>query len=227
MKTERMTPVVLSGLLIVQTVFLGILLLRINVVEKNVLALYDALLLVSGATPLVEDVVADVVVDDRPFRGSPEASITIVEFSDFTCPACKMVQPTLGDLLERHEGQVRLVYRHFAWGAETLAFEAAVAAECADQQGAFWEMHDVLYANQDVLSQEGFFEYASDLGLDEKAFADCLASDDVGTKVHNDALVGQGYGVNGTPTFFINGRKVSGSLPLSLFEALIEEELGY
>lgn len=124
---------------------------------------------------------------------------------------------------------MRLVYRHFAFlGPESLA--AAEAAECANEQGAFWAYHDTIFANQAGENRGAFSEtnlkaFAAQLGLDTKAFNQCLASHRYRDAVIADYQEGQQRGVRSTPTFFINGQKIEGALPFAQFQTLIEAAL--
>lgn len=226
MKEEKLAPIMLIVLLVVQLVFLGMVFLRLNSVDRNLVALQQMFTTIGSSFP-VEGITANVSTGDGPYKGSPEAPVVIVEFSDFTCSACKAAQPVLEELLAKYQGQTMLAFRYFPLAPEgTDPFIAAVAAECANQQGAFWKMHDTLFAHQESLSQDSLIGYASDLGLDQAAFTACLTSEEAMSRVRADIAAGQEYGVHGTPTFFINGRRVSGSLPLAAFEALIQEALG-
>ena len=103
--------------------------------------------------------------------------------------------------------------------------KAAEAAECADEQGQFWEYHDLLFANQESLDIGSLKQYAADLNLDITAFKECLDSGKYSDEVRKDFLDGQAAGVSGTPAFFINGKQLSGAQPLSAFQAIIDEEL--
>jgi len=198
--------------------------LRISIIGQQTQALYNLFGVGTGPESRIEEVVENVATEGRPYKGSADAPVTIVEFSNFTCPACAMVQPALKELLVVREGQVGLVFRHFPLGPpHTDGFRAAVAAECAAQQGVFWEMHDSLFAHAETLSENDLLGYAAGLGVDEVAFAACLDSDDAEVRIREDIAAGQEYGVTGTPTFFINGRRVSGTLPLSDFEALVDD----
>lgn len=224
MKTESWVSALLICLLTVQVVLLGLLLLRISIIGQQTQALYNLFGVGTGPALRIEEVVENVATEGRPYKGPADAPITIVEFSNFTCPACAMVQPTLKELLAVREGQVRLVFRHFPLGPpHTDGFRAAVAAECAAQQGVFWEMHDTLFAHAEALSENDLLGYAAGLGLDEAAFAACLDSEDAEARIRKDIAAGQKYGVTATPTFFVNGRRVRGTLPLSEFDALIEK----
>ena len=167
----------------------------------------------------------EVSVDGAPFRGSATAPVTIVEFSDFQCPFCKQVVPTLTQVLSRYGEKVKLVYRDFPLDIHPQAGKAAEAARCAQDQRKFWEYHDALFANSPNLSPEGLKTYAEQLGLDIASFEHCLASGTHAAAVQKSIDEGIRLGVTGTPAFFINGELLSGAQPLESFVRVIEREL--
>ncbi|HEV7733815.1 MAG TPA: thioredoxin domain-containing protein [Candidatus Binatia bacterium] len=178
---------------------------------------------------------ADVVGSMQHVKGAATAPVTIVEFSDFQCPAC---QHAFGDLrtLVRSRSDVRLVFRHFPLDAacnaqmqqsmHPNACLAAAASECAALQGKFWEYHDVLFENQRALDRDSLFRYARDLGLEIGAFRTCLDDPATMDRVRADIESGNRMGVDSTPTIFINGRRVDGALsqPYYDFALVIERE---
>ena len=169
---------------------------------------------------------AQLSLADEPFKGSEEAPVTIVKFEDFQCPFCNQVQPTFNELLSRYDGKVRLVHKDFP--LESLhpqARQAAEAARCAYEQGKFWEYHDNLYANSPKASADDLKNYAKVVGLNVDSFDRCLVSGKYKAVVQQDLNEGTQLGLFGTPTFFINGREISGNQPLTAFEAMIDEEL--
>jgi len=176
--------------------------------------------------------------DDDPSWGPADASVTIIEFSDFQCPFCvRFWNQTLPQIKQEYQGKVRFVYRDFPLtNIHAWAQKAAEAAECADDQDKFWEYHDLIFANQGALSEqlntEGldgvlatFKSYAPDLGLDTAPFDDCLESGKYTSEVQKDTQDGQSYGVTGTPAFFINGQLVSGAQPFAAFKTVIDAAL--
>ena len=168
----------------------------------------------------------DVSIDGAPFRGAANAPVTLVEFSDFHCPFCKQVQPTLTQLLARYPGKVRLVYRDFPIDSlHPQARRAAEAARCAQDQGKFWEYHDLLFAEAPKATPEDLGRFAQQVGLDLAKFEPCLSGGIHRAGVQRDLDEGSRLGVNGTPAFFINGRSLSGAQPLEAFARAIEEEL--
>lgn len=163
--------------------------------------------------------------DDDPAIGSPDAPIVMIEFSDFRCQYCgRFASTTLEPLLDEYGEYIYFVYRDFAiLGPESV--NAAVASECADEQGQFWNYHDLLFANQQVLGRDAYISFAGDVGLNVDAFTGCIDNETYLEEVQLDTSTAQGLGATGTPTFFINGRYVSGAQPFDVFAGIIEEEL--
>lgn len=163
---------------------------------------------------------------DGPSRGPANAPVTIVEFEDFQCPFCKKAQETVQQLLIRYKDTVRLVHRDFPLQPlHPAAWKAHEAGRCAEQQGKFWEYHDLLYKNPPAAGPEQLTAYASQLGMDSGDFKKCLDSGKFKAVVQRDEDEGDRLGVQGTPAFFINGRPLSGAQPESEFSRIIEEEL--
>jgi protein-disulfide isomerase len=167
-----------------------------------------------------------VPVDGAPARGAAEAPVTLVEFSDFHCPFCKRAQATLNQIMERYPGKVRHVFRDFPVdGLHPQARPAAEAARCAQDQGKFWEYHDVLFANPPRATPDDLRRYAEQIALDVPTFERCVADGTHRAKVQRDYDEGARLGVEGTPAFFVNGRLISGAQPLEAFTKVIEQEL--
>jgi protein-disulfide isomerase len=172
---------------------------------------------------------ADIEIGDAFVLGDADAPITIVEFTDFQCPFCvRHFQQTYPRIVEEYveKGTVRYVFKDFPLNSiHPQAAEAAQAARCAGDQGAFLEMHDVLFQSQTQWSGQSptaiFVGFAEDLGLDAGAFEECLTSGKYEDAVDADLDQGLQLGVTGTPAFFINGYLVSGAQPYSLFEQAI------
>jgi protein-disulfide isomerase len=160
-----------------------------------------------------------------PSKGPQQAPVTIVEFSDFQCPYCAKVVPTLKAVADRYGDRVRIVFRDYPLPFHQEATKAAEAAACAEQQGRFWEMHDKLFANQRSLQPADLKRYAVDLGLDQDGFSRCLDSGQTAERWQRGREHAARYGVSGTPSFFINGRFLSGSMSLAGFTEIIDEEL--
>ena len=155
-------------------------------------------------------------------RGSVNAPITLVEFSDFQCPYCGQHYPTLKKILNDYQGKVRLVYKHFPLTFHQFSEKAAEASECASEQGKFWEYHDKLFENQQNLSAENLKQWAKDLALNSSQFNNCLDSGKYASKVQADYNEGQQKGVNGTPATFVNGKLISGAVPYNTLKTAID-----
>ena len=157
-----------------------------------------------------------------PSLGPPEARVTIVEFSDFECPFCRQLQPVLRRVLKRWPNEVRLVYKYLPLERHRNAFGAAKAADCADKQGRFWEFHDALYGENHDLSPRGVISVAETLSLELGQFEECLRDEGTGAAVQADRSLAGRAGVTGTPTLFVNGRRLSAPSQLeSEIEALL------
>jgi protein-disulfide isomerase len=158
-------------------------------------------------------------------RGPLAARVTIVEFSDFQCPYCARVRPTLDRLQVTYGDRVRMVYRDFPLPMHPQAAKAAEAGACAREQGKFWEMHDRIFENQARLLVSDLKRYAGELGLEAQAFEQCLDSGRHAADWKRDLEEGTRYGVSATPAFFINGRPLVGALPFESFAQVIADEL--
>jgi len=179
-----------------------------------------------GAAVPGDDVDRKCVPFDGKAKGSNKAVVTIVEFSEFQCPYCSRVLPTMDRILKEYPEKVRIFFRHNPLpfhGDAPLASQAAVAAE---KQGKFWPMHDILFKNQQNLKRPDLEKYAAEIGLDMAQFKKDL--DDPATKkrVDEDLELGKKLGVQGTPNFFVNGRPVRGAVPFEQFKTVIDDELG-
>jgi protein-disulfide isomerase len=148
-----------------------------------------------------------------------------VEFSDFQCPYCARANGVLKQVEQRYAGKVRVVFRHFPLPSHKEAAKAAEAAGCAGAQGRFWEMHDKLFANQRAQAASDLKRYAAEIGLDGGPFDRCLDSGSYAKVVEEDVAEGRRHGVTGTPTFFVNGRLLSGAAPFEVLALAIDEEL--
>jgi protein-disulfide isomerase len=157
-------------------------------------------------------------------KGPADAPVTLMEFSDFQCPACRRGVPTVRRIQELYGDKVRLVFRDFPLAMHRYAAKAAEAGRCAGEQGRFWPMHDQLFAGKAALDVSALKQQAAELGLDPRRFDECLDSGRFGAAVQRDVEAGRRAGVAGTPTFFVNGR-ISRGAQLSALTALIDEEL--
>ncbi len=166
-----------------------------------------------------------VPVGDSPFKGPEDALITIVEFSEFQCPFCTRVSPTLEQVVETYGDDVRIVFKHNPLSFHDRAEPAARAAIAAQNQGKFWEMHDLLFANQRDLTDENFTAWAEQLGLNLERFAADMADPAVAARVREEQALAQRLSAGGTPHFFINGYRLRGAQPFERFQAVIDERL--
>ncbi len=162
--------------------------------------------------------------DGRPQAGPDDALVTIIEYSDFQCPFCEKVLPTLNRIKETYPGDVRIVFRQRPLGMHPQARPAAQAALAAHRQGKFWEMHDLLFQNRKLLSMAKFEELAQQLGLDMAKFKADFEDPEIAKMIREDEVVATTFGARGTPAFFINGRFLSGAQPFEAFQAVIDEE---
>jgi protein-disulfide isomerase len=160
-----------------------------------------------------------------PVRGPAAAPVSIVEFSDFQCPFCSRVVPTLERLQKDYPTQIRIFFRHFPLPFHENAPLAAEAAVAAEAQGKFWQMHDLLFANQQDLSRPALERYAQQLGLDLGKFRAALDGHQGKARVDADLALGRQLEVEGTPNFFVNGRNVQGAQPYEEFKAIVDDEI--
>jgi protein-disulfide isomerase len=162
---------------------------------------------------------------DDPIRGNKAAPVTIVLFSDFQCPYCSRVEPTLKQALATYGDKVRVVWKHQPLPFHANAQPAAEAAEAAREQGKFWEMHDALFDNQQTLSAETFERLARQNGLNLGAFKASIASGRNKARIAEDQAAAARVGANGTPTMFVNGEKVEGAVPFETLRTAIDRAL--
>jgi protein-disulfide isomerase len=165
------------------------------------------------------------VAADGHARGPADAPITIVEFSDFQCPYCRRVVPTLDKVLEKYPKDVRLVYRHLPLRSHERARPAAEASLCAGEQEQFWAYHDKLFDNSRQLEDGHLLGYAEQIGLDKKRFQECLESGRFSAQVETDLQEASRVGITGTPAFVVNGVLISGAKPPEEFYRVIDAEL--
>jgi protein-disulfide isomerase len=201
-------------------------------VEEAVGTQVAALIPTNTPVPPTPTRIPNPVADDGDaFLGPADAPVVIVEFSDFQCGYCgKFYDETLPFILEKYPDEVKFVYRDFPiFGEDSL--RGAMAAECAEDQGKFWEMHNRLFAihdtpEQEVLDEETLIGFADELGLDTTEFSECLSSERYLEEVLTDGTAAQAYGLRGTPGFIINGVVYAmGAQPFDVFDAIIQDEL--
>jgi protein-disulfide isomerase len=162
---------------------------------------------------------------DDPAKGSSRAAVTIVEFSDFQCPFCGRVEPTMKQIEQAYGKDVRIVWKHQPLPMHPEALPAALAAEAAREQGKFWEMHAKLFENQRNLSGAAYEGFAKELGLDVGKFKAALADPRLKARVDADQELATKVGASGTPTFFVNGERIVGAQPFESFKAVIDRAI--
>jgi protein-disulfide isomerase len=168
------------------------------------------------------------VKNDDWTKGSPEAPITIVEYLDFECEACRVYYQITKQLSEQYKDKVRFVVRYFPLPNHKNSLTSALAVEAAGRQGKFWEMHDILYENQTVWGEkqistpEVFVEYATKIGLDMEKYKNDIKTQEVKDRINRDKNEATSLGIQGTPTFFINGEKIPNPKGYDDFKSLID-----
>ena len=184
--------------------------------------------------PVIEKVVS---IDDDPMKGDPKAPVTIIEFSDYECPFCKRSYDNVfGKLDEEYisKGKVRVVFRDYPLPFHKKAVPAAIAANCAGEQGKYWEVHNFFFENPDKLNADSVLNSAAGAGLDKAKFEACINDKSKEAEITKDFKDGQKYGVRGTPSYFIGkttdgdeitGTFVRGAQPYSVFKEHIDEQL--
>lgn len=180
----------------------------------------------AGVEIKLEPLKFEVSVDaEDPRKGKVDAPVQIVTFSDFQCPYCSKVLPTLKQIEETYGEKVSVVFRDFPLPMHPDAPRAGEAAQCANDQGKFWEMHDKLFQNQQALKDDDLKKYGAELGLDTAKYEECLTTNKYKAEVDADKGAGEAVGVSGTPAFFVNGRFLNGALPFEQFKEAIDAEL--
>ena len=167
------------------------------------------------------------VGEEDYIRGEEDAPVTIIEFSDFECPFCLRFQESLDKVLKDYQGKVRLVYRHFPLPFHSNAMKAAEAAECAGEQGKFWEMHDKIFEAQKEkkMGIEKWKNIAQELGLNIEQFNLCLDSGKYQKKILTQMNEAEQAGVKGTPTVFVNGEIIRGAVSYGTLSSVIDKKL--
>ena len=179
----------------------------------------------------IPDAPVNIQVADAYFKGDKNAPVEIIEFSDFQCPFCKrFYDQTFDQIMKTYvdTGKAVFAYKHLPLGFHENAQKAGEAAECAGKIGGsdmFWGMHDKIFENQQAITPQDLKKYAGELGLNQKNFDTCLDNDETAAKVQTHSAEASKLGVTGTPTFFINGKKIVGAQPYQAFEVAIEAEL--
>lgn len=182
---------------------------------------------VAPPRPPVDKTVYRVAVDPAldAIKGEPNALVTLVVFSEFQCPFCKKMEPILKQLMADYPGKVRVVFKHNPLVFHKDALPASMAALCAKDQGKFWEMHDLLWENQQSLDAASLEKYATGLALDLEAFKTCMSTEKHKAQIKADEELALKVSARGTPNTFVNGRKLVGARPIEEFKEIVEEEL--
>lgn len=168
------------------------------------------------------------LVDDDPFLGEEDAPVTIVEFSDYECPFCSRFYTQTLPLIKSQyidTGKVKFVYRDFPLSFHPQAMPSALAANCAGEQGKYYEYHNKIFENQALLSDATRKQWAQELGLDIPKWESCLSDPAQRQEIQKDLQDGSAAGITGTPGFIINGQLVSGAQPFSVFQQVIDATL--
>lgn len=160
--------------------------------------------------------------------GDPNAKVTIIEYGDFECPFCKRFFDETEPLLIKNyieTGKAKMIYRDFPLPGHQHAMPSALAANCAKEQGKFWPFHNEIFKNQESLATLDYINLAEKLGLSTSNFKTCLENKKYLDQIQKEYNEAQSIGVNGTPTFFINGKQIVGAQPYNVFKQAIEQEL--
>jgi protein-disulfide isomerase len=166
-----------------------------------------------------------VEIGSSPVMGKADAKVTIVEFSDFQCPFCSRGKAIVDEVAKQYGDKVKVVFKHLPLPMHSQAEPAARASIAAQNQGKFWEMHDLLFENQQNLNEEEYKKFAKQLGLDMAKFEADYKSDKAAKQVQEDMKLATSLGVNGTPGFFINGVELQGAQPPQVFKKIIDRWL--
>jgi len=162
---------------------------------------------------------------EGPWIGAKKPKVTIVEWSDFQCPFCSRVEPTLRQILDAYKDDVRIVWRNEPLGFHPNAMPAAKAAMAAAKQGKFWQMHDLMFQHQEELSDARYEEWAKQISLDLNRWRRDKDSAEIAALIAKDSSYGQSVGADGTPSFFVNGKFISGAMPFDTFKPVIDEQI--
>ena len=185
--------------------------------QKRLFEKYDAKILLKEPTPFAQNI----SIEGSPSRGKTDAPVTVVMFSDFQCSHCAATHPVLQRVMAEYADKIRFVVRNFPLEQiHPNAFRAAIAAQAANAQGKFFDYIELLYANQDKLDEASLKKYAAQVGLNQKQFDLDLGSEKFASVVRRDLEDGAKYGVNATPTIFVNGVKVRSITPQGIRRAI-------
>jgi protein-disulfide isomerase len=210
---------------------------RLEEIEKNQ---KDILAKLDGLDTSLKDMTKNIAPKRRPqidfnkvhnipigssfIKGNKEAKVAIVEFSDFQCPYCSRLQPTLKEVLKIYPNDVKLVYKDFPLSFHKQAMNASKASRAAGEQGKFWEMHDLIFEKYNSLTDASFDEFAAKLNLDMEKFKSDYSSNKYDKLIQEDINLARKVGVSGTPTLYINGKRMRGR-SVNDFKTMIDENL--
>jgi protein-disulfide isomerase len=196
-----------------------------NLARKNQDDLMAKLRTENKVTVMLEAPRFKVASDNHPWSGGKDATVTVIEFSDFQCPYCRAAENSIKQVRAKYGDRVKFVYEDFPLGFHEHAMDAARAARCAGEQDKFWQYHDALFEDQSKLAVADLKGKAAKLGLDSPKFAACFDKQEPDALIKADHAQGQALGITGTPIFYINGRQLSGAQPADKFAEVIDEEL--
>lgn len=184
------------------------ILAKVNTIEENQ---KEMMKFFKPRRPTVDfDKVHNIPIGNSKIRGNEKAPVTIVEFSDFQCPYCAKLQSTLKEVLKAYPDDARLVFKDFPLSFHKQAKNAAKATYAAGEQGKYWEMHDIIFENYNKLTEDKFEEFATKLNLDISKFTADYGSGKYDKQIQQDINTGRSVGVSGTPTLFVNGKRMRG-----------------
>jgi protein-disulfide isomerase len=192
---------------------------------KQAGALREELKKYAGEPPPLLEKPVKLSTDGNPARGPANAKVTIVEFSDFQCPYCAIATVEVAQLLKEYPKDVRVVFKQFPLDIHSQAALAAEASLAAHAQGKFWELHDKMYADYRQISRVRILAWAKEIGLDLNRFLADLDGHKYAARVTAEERQGEAAGVEGTPTFFINGKKLNAAFEVSTLAPIIADEL--
>lgn len=201
--------------------------LKSQKIQESENALKEKLLKEAKIETMLKAPKMDLSKGNEPIKGKVGAPITIIEFTDFQCPYCSRAQSTIEKIFSEYPEKVQLIFKDFPLEFHKQAKDAHIAAQCANEQGKFWEYHDILFKNQNQLFLDKLNEYAKQLNLDMEKFSQCVNTRKYEKYVNESIEQAQNLGITGTPTFFVNGRIVKGAQPFETFKQIIEEELSF
>ena len=189
-------------------------------------AFLQSLMAQAGASTVLEEPRTNIAANDKsPFKGGANAKVVVYEFSDFECPFCARGRTVVDQINKAYGDKVKIVFRHFPLDFHKNAMPAAIASMCANREGKFWAMHDKFFDNQRALGED-INKMAKEVGVDMAKFEACVKGSETAKEIQDDMKVAETIGVNSTPTFFVNGKRVAGALPFEQFKSLIDAELG-